>query len=226
MTKLLTSIRECLQEKSNIKISNIFDTNQTSVLLAIEKSDTISIIKPRQSGITSAALYYVAKTMKFSYDRKNIAFFGHNHYVSEDFIKKLGFLLRGYRENNLRTNRKDLYLEGSCFRVFEDYYKLRGQKYDIIIVDEASHHNNFKEIITYAKMSLSKNGKLICFSTPGGPSDYHFTSFHFKLNDYLEISKTSLIVEKNNQYKKNKKLDIKCHKNRSTELKKEKLNIY
>ena len=107
MTSILNKIKDCLSQKNHLK--SVFDLNQKSILNAIINSDVVSVIKPRQAGITTVILYYVASLMKLSNDKKSIAYFSFDSDTSENFLKKLGFLLRGYYENNLRVNRKDLY---------------------------------------------------------------------------------------------------------------------
>lgn len=231
MTNTLNKIKDCLNHKKCFK--SIFDLNQKSVLNTILKNDVVSVIKPRQSGITTIMLYYVASLMKFSNDRKSIAYFGFDNAASENFLKKLGFLLRGYYENNLRVNRKDLYLEGSYFKTIQDYYKLRGANFDVIIIDEAAYHKNLNHILMYASQALTSKGKLICISSLGGVSDLNFQNFHFRLNNALEFYKKDLLIEKkdilhvgavNGQIPHS--VSLRCYKKPSTELKKEKLNIY
>lgn len=230
MTNTLNKIKDCLSQKNRLK--SVFDLNQKSILNAIINNYVVSVIKPRQAGITTVILYYVASLMKLSNDRKSIAYFGFDS-SSENFLKKLGFLLRGYCENNLRVNRKDLYLEGSYFKIIQDYYKLRGAKFDVIIIDEAAYHKNLEHILTYASQALTSKGKLICISSLGGISDLNFQNFHFKLNNALELYKKDLLIEKKDSLNVSAvngrmphSVSLRCYKNPSTELKKEKLNIY
>lgn len=231
MTSILNKIKDCLSQRNRLK--SVFDLSQKSILNAILKNDVVSIIKPRQSGITTVILYYVASLMKFSNDRKSIAYFGSNSSSSENFLKKLGFLLRGYYENNLRVNRKDLHLEGSYFKAIQDYYKLRGDRFDVIIIDEAAFHKNLDHILIYASQALTSKGKLICISSLGGISDLNFQNFHFRLNNSIEFYKKDLLIEKKdilNISVVNGRIpysvSLRCYKKSSTELKKEKLNIY
>ena len=230
MTSILNKIKDCLSQKNHLK--SVFDLNQKSILNAIINNYVVSVIKPRQAGITTVILYYVASLMKLSNDRKSIAYFGFDS-SSENFLKKLGFLLRGYCENNLRVNRKDLYLEGSYFKIIQDYYKLRGAKFDVIIIDEAAYHKNLEHILTYASQALTSKGKLICISSLGGISDLNFQNFHFKLNNALEFYKKDLLIEKKDALNVSTvngriphSVSLRCYKKPSTELKKEKLNIY
>jgi len=231
MTSILNKIKDCLSQKNHLK--SVFDLNQKSILNAIINSDVVSVIKPRQAGITTVILYYVASLMKLSNDKKSIAYFSFDSDTSENFLKKLGFLLRGYYENNLRVNRKDLYLEGAYFKVIQDYYKLRGAKFDVIIIDEAAYHKNLEHILTYASQALTSKGKLICISSLGGISDLNFENFHFKLNNALEFYKKDLLIEKKDALNVSTvngriphSVSLRCYKKPSTELKKEKLNIY
>ena len=231
MTSILNKIKDCLSQKNHLK--SVFDLNQKSILNAIINSDVVSVIKPRQAGITTVILYYVASLMKLSNDKKSIAYFSFDSDTSENFLKKLGFLLRGYYENNLRVNRKDLYLEGAYFKVIQDYYKLRGAKFDVIIIDEAAYHKNLEHILTYASQALTSKGKLICISSLGGISDLNFQNFHFKLNNALEFYKKDLLIEKKDALNVSTvngriphSVSLRCYKKPSTELKKEKLNIY
>lgn len=230
MTNIINKIKDCLNHKRCFK--SIFDLNQKSILNAILKNDVVSIIKPRQIGVTTIVLYYVASLMKFSNERKNIAYFGFSSSSSENFLKKLGFLLRGYHENNLRTNRKDLYLEGSYFKIIQDFYKLIGAKFDVIIIDEAAYHKSLDYILMYASQALTSKGKIICISSPGGISDLNFQNFHFRLNNALEFYKKDLLIEKKDvltargQARMPHSVSLRCYKKPSTELKKEKLNIY
>ena len=82
MTSILNKIKDCLSQRNRLK--SVFDLSQKSILNAILKNDVVSIIKPRQSGITTVILYYVASLMKFSNDRKSIAYFGSNSSSSEN----------------------------------------------------------------------------------------------------------------------------------------------
>jgi len=189
----------------------------------------VSVVKPRQVGVTTVLLYYIAKLMKYSHNRKSIAFFAADYSCGEDFLKKLGFLLRGYYENNLRVNKKDLHLEGSYFKIFHDYDKLIGTRYDVIIVDEAAYNKNLENILINSYSALNEGGKLICVSSSGGISDDVFKRFHFSLQKSgLELYEKHLIIEKKyfKDYKNVKRVSIRCDKKASTELKKEKLNIY
>ena len=228
---MLNKIKDCLSQRNHLK--SVFDLSQKSILNAILNNDVVSVIKPRQSGITTVVLYYVASLMKFSNDRKSIAYFGFNNSSSENFLKKLGFLLRGYYENNLRVNRKDLYLEGSYFKTIQDYYKLRGARFDVIIIDEAAFHKNLDHILIYASQALTSKGKLICISSLGGISDLNFQNFHFRLNNALEFYKKDLLIEKKDILNISvvngripHSVSLRCYKKPPTELKKEKLNIY
>ena len=231
MTSTLNKIKDCLNRRK--LLNSIFDLNQKSILNAILKNDVVSVIKSRQAGITTVILYYVASLMKFSNDKKSIAYFGFNNSASESFLKQLGFLLRGYCENNLRVNKKDLYLEGSYFKTIQDYYKLTGARFDVIIIDEAAYHKNLDCILMYASQALTIKGKLICISSGdiGGISD-SFQNFHFRLNNALEFYKKDLLIEKNDilsarsQVRMSHSVSLRCYKKSSTELKKEKLNIY
>jgi len=238
MTSFLTNIKDFLHSKSRGVIPEYFDLNQKLVLHTIDRNNVISILKSRQSGMTSVILYYVAHLMRSSYDRKEIAFIGASPFGSTECLTHLGFLLRGYPEDKLRGGAKDLHLEGSCFRTFNDYYKLRGSRFDVIIIDEAAYHQDLENILMYSSQSLVEGGKLICLSSTGGMCDMAFKNFHLKLSDALSFYKKDLLIEK-----KHKKysisngssvfhmraphlVDVRCYKNPSTELKKEKLNIY
>jgi hypothetical protein len=66
-------------------------------------------------------------------------------------------------------------------------------------------------------------------SSWGGISDDVFKKFHFSLHgDGIEVYQKNLIIEKKyfKNPKDNKIFNIRCDKKPSTELKKEKLNIY
>jgi hypothetical protein len=227
MTSILNIIKDCLSDKSKLK--SALNINQKAILSTIIDSNLVSVIKPRQAGVTTALLYYVANLMKYSNKRKSIALFEPNYSTGEDFLKKLGFLLRGYYENNLRVNKKDLYLEGSYFKVMHDYDKLIGARYDVIIIDEAAHNKNLDNILLNSYASLSEGGKLICVSSCGGISDGVFKKFHFDIRgNGSEVYQKHLIIEKKS-FKGPRALEIiniRCDKKSSTELKKEKLNIY
>jgi len=215
MTSMLNKIKDCLSQRNHLK--SVFDLSQKSILNAILNNDVVSVIKPRQSGITTVVLYYVASLMKFSNDRKSIAYFGFNNSSSENFLKKLGFLLRGY----------------SYFKTIQDYYKLRGARFDVIIIDEAAFHKNLDHILIYASQALTSKGKLICISSLGGISDLNFQNFHFRLNNALEFYKKDLLIEKKDILNISvvngripHSVSLRCYKKPPTELKKEKLNIY
>lgn len=227
MTSILNTIKDCLSDKSKLK--DVLNLNQKAILSTIANNGLVSVVKPRQTGVTTVLVYYVANLMKHSYQRKSIAFFGSDYSVGEDFLKKLGFMLRGYYENNLRVNKKDLYLEGSYCKAVHDYDKLIGARYDVIIVDEAAFNKNLENILTNSCAALTRGGKLICVSSLGGVSEGVFKKFHLSLQRReLEIYQKRLIIEK--KYFKNpentKTVNIRCDKKASTELKKEKLNIY
>ena len=227
MTSMLNIIRDCLSDKPKLK--NTLNLNQKAILSTILDSSLVSVIKPRQVGVTTVLVYYVANLMKHSNKRKNIAFFATNYSLGEDFLKKLGFLLRGYLENNLRVNKKNLYLEGSYFNVMHDYDKLIGARYDVIIVDEAAFNKNLENILINSYAALTEGGKLICVSSLGGVNEVVFKEFHLSLQgSELELYQKHLIIEKKHfkNLKNTKTVNIRCDKKASTELKKEKLNIY
>jgi len=87
--------------------------------------------------------------------------------------------------------------------------------------------------LTYASQALTSKGKLICISSLGGISDLNFENFHFKLNNALEFYKKDLLIEKKDSLNVSTvngrmphSVSLRCYKKPSTELKKEKLNIY
>ena len=227
MTSILNIMKDCLSDKSKLK--DVLSLNQKAILSTIADNGLVSVVKPRQTGVTTALVYYVANLMKHSCQRKNIAFFAPHYSVGEDFLKKLGFMLRGYYENNLKVNKKDLYLEGSYCKAVHDYDKLIGARYDVIIIDEAAFNKNLENILLNSYAALTKGGKLICVSSVGGISDNVFKEFHLSLQgSELELYQKRLIIEKKyfQNSKNSKTVNIRCDKKASTELKKEKLNIY
>jgi hypothetical protein len=138
------------------------------------------VLKSRQLGISTIAAAY-ALWLAYFYKDKNILIIATKLSVAQNFIKKVKTMIDGMPPwmNLTRVvgnNKQGIeFSNGSQIKAIPTSDDAgRSEALSLLIIDEAAHIRNFREIWTGLYSTLSTGGRAIVLSTPYGVGDlYH-----------------------------------------------------
>ncbi len=173
---------------------------QKKALKSFHNNNVTSIIKTRQIGITTIIACYVSYLTRFpeSHNYRRIGIYTKYKKHFEEII---------YKFLNTPLNRDKVVFDFSSKHIFiandievrflDNTDQLRGNGFDVFIVDEATSFSQEKlDILLFN--GVSKSFKFIICSSLGGVSDSLFKHFHLKIKQKSVTYKKQIILEKKN----------------------------